>query len=136
MFSHTLGRGIFLKCYLMLAVVRVDTVVFFRRALEWTHNNFTIYCGLVMVYCHCYIGLECTILFLGGLTQELGFQLLISAAHIQSLLNFNKSSVKYKIKQFTFSKGILNTSFSLFFPPQSQAVPKKNSMACSADVCF
>lgn len=136
MFSHTLGRGIFLKCYLMLAVVRVDTVVFFRRALEWTHNNFTIYCGLVMVYCHCYIGLECTILFLGGLTQELGFQLLISAAHIQSLLNFNKSSVKYKIKQFTFSRGILNTSFPLFFPPQSQAVPKKNSMACSADVCF
>lgn len=119
----------------MLVVARVDAVVFFRRALEWTHNNFTIYCGRVMVYSHCYIGLECTILFWGGLTQELGFQLLISAAHIQGLLNFNKSSVKYKIKQFTFSKGILKTSFALF-SPQSQAVPKKNSMACSSDVCF
>lgn len=88
----------------MLAVARVDEVVFFRRALEWTHNNFTIYCGRVMVYCHCYIGLECTILFWGGLTQELGFQLLISAAHIQGLLNFNKSSVKYKSSSLHFLK--------------------------------
>lgn len=37
---------------------------FFRRALESMHNNFAIYCGLVMVHCRCYIGLECTILFL------------------------------------------------------------------------
>lgn len=26
-------------------------------------NNFAIYCGLAMVHCRCYIGLECTILF-------------------------------------------------------------------------
>lgn len=37
---------------------------FLRRALESMHNNFAIYCGLVMVHCRCYIGLECTILFL------------------------------------------------------------------------
>lgn len=49
----------------MLAGVHVDTAgVFFRRALESMHNNFAIYCGLVMVHCRCYIGLECTILFL------------------------------------------------------------------------
>lgn len=43
--------------------------LFFRRALESTHNNFAIYCGLVMVHCRCYIGLECTILFLSRPTQ-------------------------------------------------------------------
>lgn len=55
MFSHTLGRRT-LKCYLMLAGVHVDTVGFFRRASESMHNNFAIYCGLVMVQCRCYIG--------------------------------------------------------------------------------
>ena len=63
MFSHTLGWRTF-KCYLMLAGVHVDTVGFFGRASESMHNNFAIYCGLVMVHCRCYIGLECTILFL------------------------------------------------------------------------
>lgn len=37
--------------------------VFLRRASESMHNNFAIYCGLAMVRCRCYIGLECTILF-------------------------------------------------------------------------
>lgn len=41
----------------------------FRRASESMHNNFTIYCGLVMVHCRCYIGLECTILFWSETTQ-------------------------------------------------------------------
>lgn len=68
MFSHTLGRRT-LKCYLMLAGVHVDTVGFFRRASESMHNNFAIYCGLVMVHCRCYIGLECTILFWSEPTQ-------------------------------------------------------------------
>lgn len=68
MFSHTLVRRT-LKCYLMLAGVHVDTAGFFRRASESMHNNFAIYCGLVMVHCHCYIGLECTILFLSGPTR-------------------------------------------------------------------
>lgn len=68
MFSHTLGWRT-LKCYLMLAGVHVDTVGFFRRASESMHNNFTIYCGLVMVRCCYYIGLECTILFLSMPTQ-------------------------------------------------------------------
>ena len=36
---------------------------FFRRALESMHNNFAIYCGLAMLQCCRYIGLECTILF-------------------------------------------------------------------------
>lgn len=53
----------------MLAGVHVDTVGFFRRASESMHNNFAIYCGLVMVHCRCYIGLECTILFLSEPTQ-------------------------------------------------------------------
>lgn len=49
----------------MLTGLHVDTAgFFFRRALESMHNNFAIYCGLVMVHCRCYIGLECTILFL------------------------------------------------------------------------
>lgn len=68
MFSHTLGRRT-LKCYLMLAGVHVDTAGFFRRASESMHNNFAIYCGLVMVHCRCYIGLECTILFSSEPTQ-------------------------------------------------------------------
>lgn len=55
MFSHTLGQRT-LKCYLMLAGVHVDTVGVFRRASESMHNNFAIYCGLVMVQCRCYIG--------------------------------------------------------------------------------
>lgn len=42
---------------------------FFRRASESRHNNFAIYCGLVMVRCRCYIGLECTILFSSEPTQ-------------------------------------------------------------------
>lgn len=43
----------------------MDTAgVFLRRAFESMHNNFAIYCGLVMVHGRCYIGLECTILFL------------------------------------------------------------------------
>lgn len=42
---------------------------FFRRASESTHNNFAIYCGLAMVQCRCYIGLECTILFRSEPTQ-------------------------------------------------------------------
>lgn len=68
MFSHTLGRRT-LKYYLMLVGVHVDTVGFFRRASESMHNNFAIYCGLMMVHCRCYIGLECTILFLSEPTQ-------------------------------------------------------------------
>lgn len=53
----------------MLAGVHVDTVGFFRRASESMHNNFAIYCGLAMVRYCCYIGLECTILFLSKPTQ-------------------------------------------------------------------
>ena len=68
MFSHTLGRRT-LNCYLMLAVVLVDEMGFFRRASECMHNNFAIYCGLVRVHCRCYIGLECTILFLSEPTH-------------------------------------------------------------------
>lgn len=63
MFSHTLGRRT-LKYCLMLAGVHADAVGFFlRRASESMHNNFAIYCGLMMVHWRCYIGLECTILF-------------------------------------------------------------------------
>lgn len=68
MFSHASGRRT-LKCYLMLAGEHVDTAGFFRRASESMHNNFAIYCGLVMVHCRCYIGLECTSLFLREPTQ-------------------------------------------------------------------
>lgn len=63
-FSHTLRARRTLKCYLMLAGEHMDTAgVFLRRAFESMHNNFAIYCGLVMVHGRCYIGLECTILF-------------------------------------------------------------------------
>lgn len=80
MFSHTLGRRTF-KCYLMLAGVHVDTVGFFRRSSESMHNNFAIYCGLLMVHCRCYIGLECTILFSSETTQSVGCGPRRSVAH-------------------------------------------------------
>ncbi len=88
----------------MLAVVRVDTVGFFRRALEWMHNNFTIY--VVVWWCIATVILVWNVPFYFGVgfTQELGFQLLISAAHIQGLLNFNKSGVKYKSSRLHFRK--------------------------------
>lgn len=48
----------------MLAREHMDAAgVFLRRASESMRNNFAIYCGLAMVHCRCYIGLECTILF-------------------------------------------------------------------------
>lgn len=48
----------------MLAREHMDAAgVFLRRASESMRNNFAIYCGLAMVHCRAYIGLECTILF-------------------------------------------------------------------------
>lgn len=54
--------------------------VFLRRASESMHNNFAIYCGLAMVRCRCYIGLECTILF-SSKTHSVGCGPLRPPAH-------------------------------------------------------
>lgn len=75
---------------------------FFRRALEWTHNNFTIYCGRVMVYCHWCIGLECAILFWGGLYSRVGFSTTYLCSSYPGPLELQQ--VKYKSSHLHFRK--------------------------------